>query len=84
MGISTATVLFAQVRTHLPAAPQEQAALNQPSPSPFGLSLSKPFPFFKRSKALRHLSETGGSLKQGERRRANLDTMTLQTKVVIL
>ena len=67
MGISTATVLFAQVRTHLPAAPQEQAALNQPSPSPFGLSLSKPFPFFKRSKALRQA--------QGERRKGDRDIL---------
>ncbi|GLV30625.1 hypothetical protein TomTYG75_31400 [Sphingobium sp. TomTYG75] len=51
---------------------------------PFALSLSKGFTFLQESKGPRHLSETGGSLKQGERRRANLDTMTLQTKVIIL
>ena len=84
MGISTATVLFAQARTHLPAAPQEQATLSSSPPPPFGLSLSKPCTFLKRSRALRHLSETGGSLKQGERRRGDLGTITLQTKAAIL
>ncbi|WP_449469527.1 hypothetical protein [Sphingobium chungangianum] len=84
MGISILPLLFAQARTHLSAASQEQTALSWLPLPPFGLSLSKPFTLLKKSEALRHLSETGGSLKQGERRRANLDTMTLQTKVIIL
>ncbi|WP_460989815.1 hypothetical protein [Sphingobium sp. TomTYG45] len=88
----------AQAGTHLLIASKQETALNCSPPPPFGLSLSKPCTFLKRSEALRHLSETAGSLKQGERRRGDRDippgvlenavgrcaAMTLQARVVTL